>query len=44
MDFAYVKWAVTIEEALEVIGTESNIDAGYYSGGKWFPISTEITQ
>ena len=44
MDFAYVKWAVTMEEALEVIGTESNIDAGYYSGGKWFPVSTNVTQ
>ena len=38
MDFAYVKWAVTLDEAYELIGDEASVDAGYYSGGKWLLI------
>ncbi len=38
MDFAFVKWAVTLEEACELVGEETNIDAGYYKGGSWYQI------
>ena len=38
MDFAYVKWALTPEEAAEAVSGEENIDFGYYRGGKWYTI------
>ena len=38
MDFAYVKWAVTVEEASELVAGEANIDFGYYKGGAWHPL------
>ena len=33
MDFAYVKWALTPEEAAEAVSGEPNVDFGYYRGG-----------
>lgn len=39
MDFAYIKWAASLDEAYELIGEETNIDSGYYKGGKWYPLA-----
>ena len=41
MDFAYIKWAVTAEEAAELVAGETNVDFGYYKGGQWHPIEAE---
>ena len=41
MDFAYIKWAVTAEEAIELVSGEVNVDFGYYRGGEWNPIVVE---
>ena len=32
MDFAYVKWAATVEEAATLVAGEPNVDFGYYTG------------
>lgn len=42
MDFAYVKWALTPEEAAEAVSGEPNVDFGYYKGGKW--VKLELPQ
>ena len=35
MDFAYIKWAATKDNAAALVSEEENVDFGYYSGGKW---------
>lgn len=41
IDFAYVDWAITIDEVVEKVSEETDVVAGYYKSGKWNNITLE---